>query len=96
MINIYENLAPDCELNNYGILTIENKSSNPYNIYANNNFWFTISGYGTQIFDNLQIGTYYLKAVQKSGYAFYATENIRTVNFTYACQEITITIGYED
>ena len=63
--------TPDCETNNWGTLTVENKSSNPYYIYSGGEYWFTIAGYGVETIEKFGLGRYNFKAVQKDGYAFY-------------------------
>ncbi|NLL28379.1 MAG: hypothetical protein GX259_06255 [Bacteroidales bacterium] len=87
-----EEFTPDCQKNNQGVLTIVNKSSNPYLIYQNGNYIGEIAGKGVvNLYVNL--GTTKFKAEQKSGYLLYATINNRTVEFNEACQELTITVG---
>lgn len=86
---------PPCQKNNTGILTIVNSSSNPYNIYINGNFVYTINGKGADQIE-VNIGTVNVKAEQKSGYMFYPTVNNRVTNFNRACAEVTINVGFED
>ncbi|HOY31992.1 MAG TPA: hypothetical protein PKW80_08950 [Bacteroidales bacterium] len=90
-----ELLTPDCEKKNQGIITFQNKSSNPYNLYQGSKFIETIPGKASQSY-NMNIGTYNFKAVQSSGYLIYPTENVRTAKITKACEEIILKIGFED
>lgn len=75
--------------------TVVNKSSNPYYIYINGKFDTELAG-GYQRTWNANLGTYQIKAVQKSGYLFDATVNLRTVNLTTENENQIVTVGYED
>lgn len=75
---------------------VVNKSSNPYLLYINGQYNTEIGGKQTLKWENVKLGTYQIKAVQKSGYVFDATVNHRTVQLTVEGQESTVTIGYED
>lgn len=86
---------PECEKRQQGIIIIKNLSTNPYNIYNNDNFIETLSGNSDQTY-YVNIGTYNFKAVQKSGYVMYATENNRSATISEICQEVTLNIGFED
>jgi hypothetical protein len=85
-----------CETNKKGILTIVNKSSNPYYIYKNGTILMALDGKQIKTNIYVDLGSTTFKAVQKSGYVLYATENIRAVTFSTACEEKTIYIGFED
>jgi hypothetical protein len=86
---------PECEKRKQGVIIIKNFSSNPYYIYNGDKLLETLPGNSYQTF-YVNKGTYYFKAVQKSGYLLYATENNRTATINKVCQEVTLTIGYED
>ena len=86
---------PECEKRQQGVITIKNLSANPYHIYSGDKFIETLPGNSYQTY-YLNNGAYYFKAVQKSGYVMYATENLRTATIKKVCQEVTLTIGYED
>ncbi len=95
-IDVAEELSkPECEKRQKGVITIKNLSSNPYHIYRGDKFIETLSGNSSQTY-YVNNGTYYFKAVQKSGYVMYATENIRAATIKKVCQGVTLTIGYED
>ena len=85
-----------CETKNKGVLTIVNKSLNPYIIYKNGNYLMTIKG--KEIAQNIlvDLGATTFKAEQQSGFAVYPTVNKRLVNFTNPCEEQTINIGFAD
>lgn len=92
---VEEILTPECEKRQQGVITIYNLSTNPYYLYQDNKFLMEMPGNSTQTYyvDN---GIYNFKAVQKSGYAFYATENFRTANITGVCHEVILKVGFED
>ncbi len=85
----------DCERNETGSITIINTSTNPYDLYQDNNLIETIKGKSTITFD-VTPATYQIKAVQKSGYLAYPTINIRNAPIQNACQEVQLEIGFED
>lgn len=86
---------PECEKKQKGLIIIKNFSSNPYHIYNGDSFIETLPGNSSQSY-YVNKGTYNFKAVQQSGYLFYATVNYRTATIKNICQEITLTVGYED
>jgi hypothetical protein len=86
---------PECEKRNQGIITIKNISINPYYLYCNNKFVEIIPGNSTKTYFESK-GTYLYKAVQKSGYLMYPTENIRSANITNFCQEVIFKIGFQE
>ncbi len=75
--------------------TIVNKSTNPYYIYINNEYTGEIPG-GYQQTWTVQLGTYRIKAVQKSGYLFEATVNHREIILEKENEGHVVTIGYLD
>ena len=75
--------------------TIVNKSSNPYYIYINNEYIGEIPG-GYQQTRTVKLGTYRIKAVQKSGYLFEATVNNRLIVLENENEAQVVTIGYLD
>lgn len=79
----------------YGKIMVHNKSSNPYYIYENNKLIEILDG-GYVLTLNRKLGTYQIKAVQKSGYMFDATVNYRTAKLSFEGEECSVTIGYED
>ena len=87
--------VPECEKNYFGTVQIINKSSNPYLIYDNKKYVFTIPG-GGETTINVELGLHTITAEQKSGYLMYATVNNRDVEIVKACDAFAITIGYED
>jgi len=89
------NSVPDCERNQYGILTIENQSSNPYNLYNGDNLLITLKGKQTTEVQ-IPVGTNYLRAVQVSGYFSTPTINQRTVIVEIPCQTFETSVGYEE
>lgn len=77
---------------------IVNKSSNPYYIYINGtggNYNGEIPGGYEQVW-TLTLGTYQIKAVQKSGYLFEATVNYRNVTLASEYDFPMVSIGYLD
>ena len=86
----------DCETKKVGLLTIVNKSTNPYIIYKNGDYLMEIQGGGVTQNINVELGTTDFKAEQKIGFAFSPTINNRIVNFTASCQTLTINIGFLD
>ncbi len=92
---VEEQNKPDCEKKNQGIITIINKSANPYYIYNSEKLIETLASNSSKSY-NVNIGYYNFKAVQKSGYAMYATVNNRNVTIQTACEEILVEIGFED
>jgi len=101
--NLYEQVSkiieeqnkPDCEKKNQGTITIKNKSINPYYIYSGEKLIETLAGNSYKKY-NVNIGNYNFKAVQKSGFAMYATVNNRNATIQTACDEVLIEIGFED
>lgn len=86
---------PECEKKQQGVIIIQNLSTNPYYIYNGDKFLETLPGNSYQTF-YVNKGTYYFKAVQKSGFLMYATENNRSATINKVCQEVTLKIGFED
>jgi hypothetical protein len=86
---------PFCNMKNMGILTIVNKSTNPYTIYKNGNILLTIPSKSEENI-YVEMGTTLFKAEQKTGYLMYPTVNNRKVTFNAACQTLTINIGFTD
>lgn len=86
---------PECEKRRQGVIKISNVSSYPYYIYNGANFLETLDAKSSTTY-YLDNGTYYFKAVQKSGFLMYATENKRTATIDKVCQEIILNIGRED
>lgn len=86
---------PECEKKEQGIIIVENLSTNPYYLYSNGKFIETITGKSSRTY-YVNKGSYYFKAIQKSGYLIYATENNRTAFIEKVCQEVILTIGYID
>lgn len=84
---------PECEKRQQGKIVIENHSSNPYDLYQENKFIETLQGKTSKIF-YVNNGNYNFKAVQKSGYLMYPTENIRSASITTICQEVILKIGF--
>lgn len=84
---------PECEKKQQGIIKIQNLSSNPYDLYNGNKYLGIIEGKSSLTF-YVNNGQYKFKAVQRSGYLVYATENIRNATINKVCQEITLNIGY--
>ncbi|MEI7596633.1 MAG: hypothetical protein WCK02_12860 [Bacteroidota bacterium] len=85
-----------CETNKMGVLTIVNKSTNPYLIYKDGNYLMTIKG--KEVRENIMVnlGITNFRADQSTGYAMYPTVNKRPVEFKSPCQKLTINIGFED
>lgn len=86
---------PECEKQQKGIIVVKNLSTNPYHVYSGDKFVETLPGNSTQTY-YVNNGTYYFKAVQKSGYMMYPTENRRTAIISSVCQEVVLKIGFED
>jgi len=89
---VSETIKPECEKKKQGLVTIKNVSINPYNIYLGNNFIETLPGNSTKTF-YVNKGLYVYKAIQKSGFLLYPTENTRYANITDVCQELVLKIG---
>lgn len=90
-----EQQIPECEKRNIGQIQIINKSTNPYIIYDNQRYLFTIAGGGETTID-AEVGEHNISAEQKSGYLMYPTVNKRFVSISKACEGYMITIGYLD
>lgn len=84
---------PECEKRQQGKIVIQNLSSNPYDLFQGTKFLQTMPGKTSTTY-YVNNGNYQFKAVQKSGYAVYPTENIRSANITGVCQEIILKIGF--
>jgi len=89
-----EENKPDCEKQNKGFVTFKNVSSNPYNLYLNGDFIQTIAGNSSESF-LIELGTHRFKAIQKSGYLLYPTENIRNAIINNPCEEKVFKIGID-
>jgi hypothetical protein len=84
-----------CKIKRVGKVNVMNKSVNPYDLYKNEELITTIKG-KSEFNLNVELGQTNLRAVQKSGFMMYPTENKRIVNITAPCQNSTIEIGFED
>lgn len=87
--------TPECETKKQGIITITNKSSNPYDLFQGDKFIETISG-GAQRQFLVNPGEYSFKAQQRSGYLMYPTVNYRKATVQNPCEEFPLLIGFED
>jgi len=87
-----EDIAPPCETNATATITISNTLSDPYDLYVDNVFKSTIPS--KQILKDYVLkegnGTKILLR-QKSGYIFFPTEYISTLNIV-RCSNYTKTI----
>ncbi len=92
---LIEESIPECEKKKMATLLVKNKSNNPYNFYENDTFVKTLQG-GEEAKFTLNLGQYFFKAVQNSGYVLYPTVNNRHVSAQSACEEITIKVGFAD
>lgn len=86
---------PFCQIKNIGTVNVINKSTNPYDLYQNGEFITTIKG-KSEFNLKVGIGQSNFRAIQKSGFMMYPTENKRTVKISSPCQNSTIEIGFED
>lgn len=86
---------PECEKLQIGTIRIINTSGNPYHIYKGDQFIETLAANKSANYP-ATMGIHNYKAVQQSGYVFYATKNIRTASITRPCQEVILKIGFED
>ena len=84
-----------CELKKIGKVKVVNKSTNPYDLYKNGVLVETIKG-KSEYDLNVPIGTTNLKAIQKTGFMMYPTENKRPVSIKSPCQSTIVEIGFED
>lgn len=84
-----------CQVKKLGKVNIVNKSANPYDLYKNGELIETIKG-KAELSIYAPIGTTNYRAIQKSGYMMYPTENKRNVIIKNACQNVSIEIGFED
>ncbi len=84
-----------CKIKRIGKVNVINKSANPYDLYKNGELITTIKG-KSEFNLNVELGQTNLRAVQKSGFMMYPTENKRIVNISSPCQTSTIEIGFED
>lgn len=78
-----------------GLLTVENQSGDPFDIYVDNEYKGVVNG-NSKMDLQLNVGTHQVKAVQKSGYTFYETINNRTVVISTIGQRVVAKIGLED
>jgi hypothetical protein len=86
---------PFCQVKRIGKVNVINKSTNPYDLYKNGELITTIKG-KSEFNLNVELGQSNLRAIQKSGFMMYPTENKRIVNIKSPCQNTTIEIGFED
>jgi hypothetical protein len=71
----------DCEVNNYGTVTISNSSSNPYGIYIDGVYKMNLNGGAVSTPINIYEGNNRkLYAVQLSGFLLYPTEKTTYFN----------------
>lgn len=94
ILNINNELnKPECEKKQQGVIKIQNLSSNPYDLYSGDKYLGIIEGNKILTY-YVGNGQYSFKAVQRSGYLVYATENIRNATISRVCQEVILKIGY--
>ncbi len=82
----------DCYKKQQGIVKVENLSNNPYDLYIGQKYIGIINGRSFQTF-YLNRGYYEFKAVQRSGFVLYPTENIISTRIEKVCQEFLLKIG---
>lgn len=87
--------VPFCQIKKIGKVNVLNKSTNPYDLYKNGELVATIKG-KSEYNCNIELGQTNFRAIQKSGFMMYPTENKRIVNIKTPCQNTTIEIGFED
>jgi hypothetical protein len=90
-----EDAQPDCQKEKYGVVSVVNHSYNPYMCYVNGSAYQSIPGKST-LKIALNVGTWTIKAVQESGYLFYATVNNRVAAIRSVCEEVVLNVGFED
>jgi len=78
-LTLTKKASPDCEIYQFGWLTVKNTSSNPYNFYVNNQFVEQINGGASKKYE-IKAGSQKLYAKQVSGYVLYPTECNATCN----------------
>lgn len=77
----------DCYKKNIGYLTLENNSSDPFNVYIDNLPAWRMEGKTTKTIE-LSTGSHSIKVLQISGYWFYPTAHDHTATIK-ACREST-------
>ncbi len=82
-----------CQLKKIGKVKVINKSTYPYDLYNNGMLVETIKG-KSEYNLNVPIGITNLKAIQKTGFMLYPTENKRSVTIKSPCQNETVEIGF--
>lgn len=92
---IKELTTPECESKQQGIITITNRSANPYELFQGDKYIETIEGGGQKQY-LVNPGEYKFKAQQKSGYLMYPTINYRKATVQKTCEEFALLIGFED
>jgi hypothetical protein len=86
---------PFCEIKKVGKVKIVNKSTNPYDLFLQDELIETLNG-KTEYIVTLPIGISTIKAIQKSGFMLYPTQNNRVVTIKNPCENSTVEIGFED
>lgn len=84
-----EEVKPDCEIRNYGTITISNSSSNPYDIFVDGVFQQQLGG--GRISGDIRINggnDRSLYAKQVSGFVLFPTEKSTTFNVV-SCSSYT-------
>ena len=74
--------SKSCAVNNTATITVDNNSSNPYNLYINGKLYGKIPGGGLTNPIEIPSGDVTLKGVQVSGYVFSPTIKEETVTTT--------------
>ncbi|NLB64051.1 MAG: hypothetical protein GX801_08100 [Fibrobacter sp.] len=84
-ITVVDNSTRDCETYGYGYVTVDNKTSDPYDVYLDGYREFTIQGRTSKEIE-VDEGTAYFEAEQLSGYLLWPTEIDKRINVK-ACSE---------
>jgi len=70
----------ECTVLNIGYVTFQCTSDNPYYVYIDGSYCFTISGHSTKKDYHVSAGSHQFKVEQESGYLFYPTVKIFNLN----------------
>lgn len=86
---------PECQKKEAGIINITSISTSPYDIYIDDAHVDILGGNQTGTY-LIKPGKHQIKAVQKSGYLFYATINKRELYIETVCSEVSTQIGFDE
>lgn len=91
LVSCNKETGPDCEVNNWGYLTVDSYFDDPYDVYIDGAYKGTVSAFGVVTYGNISSGTHATEYRQASGFLF--TPDVYTLSINISdCNTETVTL----